>query len=95
MTHGLSLASRARISAHVLFRDLEGEAVLLEMKRGVYFGLDPIGTRIWHLLLEERSLGDVVAMLVAEYEVGETQGAEDILALVGQLQEQGLVDVHE
>jgi hypothetical protein len=95
MTHGLSLASRARISAHVLFRDLEGEAVLLEMKRGVYFGLDPIGTRIWHLLLEERSLGDVVAMLVAEYEVGETQGAEDVLALVGQLQEQGLVDVHE
>jgi hypothetical protein len=95
MTHGLSLASRARMSAHVLFRDLEGEAVLLEMKRGVYFGLDPIGTRIWHLLLQGRSVRDVVATLVAEYEVGETQGAEDVLALVRQLQEQGLVDVHE
>jgi hypothetical protein len=95
MTHGLSLASRASMSAHVLFRDLEGEAVLLEMKRGVYFGLDPIGTRIWHLLLQGRSVRDVVATLVAEYEVGETQGAEDVLALVRQLQEQGLVDVHE
>ena len=95
MAQGLSLSSRARIPAHVLFRDLQGELVVLELERGVYFGLDPVGTRIWHLLRDERTLQDVVAALVVEYEVDEAQGAADVLALVRQLQEQGLVDVRD
>jgi hypothetical protein len=93
MTRLVSLSSRATIHAHVLFRDLQGELVVLEPRRGVYFGLDAIGTRIWHLLQEPRPLTDVVVALVTEYEVDEAQAAADVLDLVRQLQEQGLVDV--
>jgi hypothetical protein len=93
MTRVVSLSSRATIPAHVLFRDLQGELVVLEPRRGVYFGLDAIGTRIWHLLQEPRALTDVVATLVTEYEVDEAEAAADVLDLVRQLQEQGLVDV--
>lgn len=93
MTRTVSLSSRATIRAHVLFRDLHGELVVLEPRRGVYFGLDAIGTRIWHLLQEPRPLTDVVVALVTEYEVDEAEAAADVLDLVRQLQEQGLVDV--
>src|SRR4051795_6102844 len=93
MADVLSLSSHARIAADVLFRDLQGELVLLELKRGVYFGLDPVGTRIWQLLGEARSLRDVVMAMVTEYDVDEAQGTEDVLALVRQLQQQGLVEV--
>ena len=89
----LSLSSRIRISEHTLFHELSGETVLLELSRGVYFGLDEIGTRIWQLLGESRSLQETVAVLVDEYEVTEQQGAEDLLALVRELEERRLVEV--
>jgi hypothetical protein len=89
----LSLSSRIRISEHTLFHELTGETVLLELSRGVYFGLDEIGTRIWQLLGEGRSLQETVAVLVDEYEVTEQQGAEDLLALVRELEERRLVEV--
>ena len=90
-----SLSSRAQIPAHVLFRELQGELVLLQLERGVYFGLDPIGTRIWHLLHDQRSLGDVVQALVAEYEVSEARAVEDVITLVRRLQEHGLVELRD
>lgn len=95
MTPVLSLASRVTIPVHVLFRHLQDELVVLELKRGVYFGLDPIGTRIWQLLREERSLQDVLTAVVEEYEVETAQGAEDLLDLVQRLGEQGLVEIRD
>lgn len=89
----LSLSSRVRVSEHTLFQELNGEAVLLELSRGVYFGLDEIGTRIWQLLGEGRSLEDTVAVLVDEYDVTAQQGAEDLLALVRELEERRLVEI--
>ena len=88
-----SLSSRVRISEHTLFQELSGETVLLELSHGVYFGLDEIGTRIWQLLGEGRSLQETVAALVAEYDVSEAQGAEDLLALVRELQERRLIEI--
>ena len=46
-----TLASRIRPSDEVLFQELQDESVLLDLKSGVYFGLDIVGTRIWQLLL--------------------------------------------
>lgn len=89
----LSLSSRVRISEHTLFHELSGETVLLELSRGVYFGLDEVGTRIWQLLGEGRSLQDTVAALVDEYDVTEHQSAEDVLALVRELEERRLIEL--
>jgi len=38
----------------VLFRELDGEAVLLNLKTGIYFGLNPVATRMWQLIVEQR-----------------------------------------
>jgi hypothetical protein len=89
----LSLSSRVKISEHTLFQELGGEAVLLELSRGVYFGLDEVGTRIWGLLGGGRSLQETVAALVDEYDVTEQQGAEDLLALVRELEERRLIEI--
>jgi hypothetical protein len=89
----LSLSSRIRISEHTLFHELSGETVLLELSRGIYYGLDEVGTRIWRCLGEGRSLQDAVAALVDEYDVTEQQGAEDVLALVQELEERRLIEI--
>ena len=58
-----------RIRKDVVFRDLEGELVLLNLHTGVYFGLDPIGTAVWRLIDGARSPSEIVTTMTAEYDV--------------------------
>lgn len=93
MTQQLTLASSVRIRDDVLSRDLQGEQVILDLSSGVYFGLDPVGTRIWHLVQEYQPLQKVLDSLLEEYEVTEVQCTQDLLHLVTQMVEKGLVEV--
>jgi hypothetical protein len=76
---------RLRIPDDVIHRDLDGEAVILNLKTGTYFGLDPIGTRMWTLIGELGDTDKVLEALLAEYEVEEGQLRGDLDELIGQL----------
>lgn len=89
----VSLTQSASIAPDVIFRLLDGEAVLLNLKTGNYFGLDPIGTRAWELILEHRSLDRVHSLLLDEYDVDADRLAQDLLALVGEFSAKGLVQI--
>jgi Coenzyme PQQ synthesis protein D (PqqD) len=82
---------RMTIPEDVMVRDLGGEAVLLHLGTGTYFGLDSVGTRIWHLLAEHQSTKAVVPLLLQEYNVDEQQLRQDLEALVTQLLAQRLL----
>ena len=47
-----SLKSKIGVPEDVLFNDVGGEAVLLNLETGQYYGLDEVGTRMWSLLAE-------------------------------------------
>jgi len=87
----LSLAPRVKPSEDVVWRNLQGESVLLDLKSGVYFGLDSVGTRIWTLLQDHEDLRSVLQELLEEYDVGEERCARDLMDLVSALAEKGLV----
>jgi predicted mannosyl-3-phosphoglycerate phosphatase (HAD superfamily) len=80
-----------KISDDVVFRDLAGEAVILNLATGTYFGLDEVGTRIWHVLAEHGSKDKVIEVLLGEYEVEEEQLRHDVDHLIQQLSDKGLV----
>ena len=86
-----TLTSRVRVNDDVLFQELQGEAVLLNLKSGVYFGLDPVGTRIWQLFADHELLAEIAQTIVTEYDVAEGRCSADLLKLVGDLEQQGLV----
>jgi hypothetical protein len=86
-----SLDRRLRVSDDVVFRELEGEAVLLNLASGLYFGLDAIGTRIWQLLGEHQTLQAVFDQMLQEFEVDDQTLRSDLLALVDRLMAHGLV----
>ena len=75
----------------VVFRNLEGEAVLVHLKAGIYFGLDEVGTRIWEWIGEHGQLGAVLDAIVANFEVSKEQAREDLVRLIEQLLENDLV----
>lgn len=91
----IDLTSRLTVPARVLFRELDGEAVLLQTESGLYFGLDEIGTRIWSLLQQHGELGQAYQQMLEEYDVGPDQLREDLLQLVTTLVARGLLEVQE
>jgi hypothetical protein len=93
MTPTPSLDSRIRINDDVLWQELQGEAVLLNLKTGVYFGLNPIGSRIWALLADHGVIRDVIDAIVGEYDVEAPVCADDVIALVADMQKHALVTV--
>lgn len=89
----ITLATRLRRSDEVLFQNLDGQAVLLDLSGEAYFGLNEVGTRVWELLESTPLLSDVCARIQLEYEVDHEQAAEDLLGLASRLIESGLASV--
>lgn len=79
----------------VLFRDLDGEAVLLELGSGRYYGLNGMGTRMWNLLLEHGQLEPAFRDLRDEFEVAETELEEELLGFVDSLAAHRLLSLHD
>lgn len=81
----LALDDVLTIAPNVMFRDLNGEAVLLNLKSGTYFGLNDVGARTWQLILEHGQLSRVLEALLREY-AGERETVErDLIELATQL----------
>ena len=91
----ITLAQQAQPNDDVLFQEVAGEAVLLNLASERYFGLDPVGTHIWGLLNRKMNLQQVHENLCETYEASPEQLQQDLLALITQLAEAGLVTVGE
>jgi hypothetical protein len=87
----MNLTDRISIPPEVMARAVGDERVILDLASGTYFGLDPVGARIWELLGEGRTLGEVCDQILEEYEVTREELERDTLRLAQELAEQGLV----
>jgi hypothetical protein len=86
-----SAPGRLTVPETVVYRDLDGEAVLLETGSGTYYGLDEVGTRVWHTLVDRGSIEGAVADLLREYEVTEDRLRADVAELTQNLVDRGLL----
>lgn len=89
----VTLAHKVMRSDEVLMQEVGGEAVLLDLASEQYFGLEPVGTRIWALLGETPALGEVHNRLCEEFDADPARIEADLLVLVEQLSVAGLVKV--
>jgi hypothetical protein len=90
----VTLAHHVQHSQEVLVQEVGGEAVLLDLASERYFGLDPVGARIWALLDQDQPLQEVLETLCGEYDAPRERLQEDLLELVATLADAGLVTVH-
>jgi coenzyme PQQ synthesis protein D (PqqD) len=89
----ISLQNTFVLSKDAVFRDLDGEAVILDLDAGTYFGLNAVGTRIWQLIERHGRLQTVFDDLCQEYDAAPDMLERDLLALVGRLAEARLGEV--
>ena len=89
----MKLSDKVTIPAPVMARQVGDETVILDLAGGTYFGLDPVGARIWQLITEGRTLVQVCDAMIAEYEVSREVIERDVLALVQTLLDKSLVNI--
>lgn len=80
-----------RLAEGVVFNRVGEELVLLDLNRGVYYGLDPIGARIWQLMAEGNDEAEIVNILTNEYDAPPKTLRADFDSLIAELRERGLV----
>lgn len=81
------------ISKHVLFQELAGETVLLDLQSESYFGLDAVGTRVWQLLNDGHNELEIVEILLTEYDVKRGELTRDVRELLNRLSAAKLIEV--
>lgn len=72
--------------------DLGGEAVILSLKTGKYYGLNTLGARIWELLQTPRSTAVIEATILSEFDVGADECSTEVRSFIDLLKSEGLVE---
>jgi hypothetical protein len=90
--HGLTVRSIVTASKEQISCDLVGEAVILDLKSGVYYGLDSVGAKIWTLIQQPIRVADIVAIIIGEYEVDTERCEKELLDLLAELRSRNLID---
>ncbi len=86
--HSVVIATPQQVSCA-----LGDESAILNMKNSVYYGMDSVGTRVWNMLGEPRSIVQLRDALLEEYEVQPARCEQDLLQLLEKMRAEGLIEV--
>lgn len=89
----VSLDSSIVAARDTVYRQLEGEAIVLDLNSGIYFGLNPAGSRIWELLQNATTVRGVCDQMEQEFAVDRADLERDVVGLVGRLLDKKLVEL--
>jgi hypothetical protein len=87
----IPFSSRVVVPDTVLFREFDGEAVILNLGTESYLGLDAVGARMWTVLTAQPSIQAAHEILLSEYDVSPETLRADMERLIGQMLEHGLI----
>jgi len=82
--------SSTRGNPNLIWRVVDGEAILLDTVTGYHFSLDPIGTDVWQSLQAGQSLDEIVSRIAKSYGTDEVTVRADVAELMSELQSANL-----
>ena len=77
----------------IVSSDLDGETVMMSIKNGKYYGMDPIGSRIWALIKKPSTVSELCDILLTEFNVDRERCERDVLGFLNELAKDNLVKV--
>jgi hypothetical protein len=89
----ITMDTNMQRNREMIYADMAGDTVMFSIEQGEYYGLDAIGTRIWHLLEKEMSVQEICTILRSEYDVSGTQCGDDVRRFLQELLDQHIIEV--
>ncbi len=87
--------SKIIISKHQVFGEIgEGEIAILNLKDSVYYGMNDVAGRIWSLIQEPKTMGEIRDILLEEYEIDLETCTRELVALLQDLASRGMIEVN-
>jgi hypothetical protein len=71
--------------------EIDEETVLMSVANGKYYGMDPIGSRIWALIAEPIKVSELCRVLLEEFEVEPAECEQDVLSFLNKLYGDSLI----
>jgi hypothetical protein len=90
---GLAPTDRLSCPPEVLSRVLDGEAVLLQLDTGMYFGMNEVASKVWERIVKGATVREIVEGITAEFEVDEATIEKDLGEFVRALVEKRLCSI--
>jgi len=87
----MNLTDKITISPQAMARQVDDETVILHLGSGTYFGLDPVGARIWKLMGEGKTPAEICEVMLEEYDVSREDVERDTMKLVQDLLARDLI----
>jgi hypothetical protein len=87
----ISFSDRVTVPDDVLISNLQDESVLLNLDSERYYGLDDVGTRFVSVLTTSDTIETAYERLRGEYDVDPQVLRNDLLALIENLIDRGLL----
>lgn len=87
----MSHDGRFLISEDVVHRELDGETIVLSLESGMYYGLNATGSRVWRLIEDGATAAQMIDRISREFGHPADEVRADVEALLGVLQQKGLV----
>ncbi len=91
----IKMSSIVHCSPDQVSCDLAGEAVILNVKAGVYYGLNSLGNRVWELMEEPVSVREIRDAILNQYDVDQALCEKDLLDLLQDLAGEGLIEIKD
>lgn len=92
---GISAESTVTLTQAQISCEINDETVILQFDSGDYFGLNDVGTLVWKMIKQPRSVRELREAILREYAVDPEQCERDLLSLLRELREHGLIEVRD
>lgn len=89
----LVLQSIVVVSDERLACSLGDELAIFSMKNDACYHLDTVGSRVWNLLQQPRSVAEICDAIVNEFEVDRIRCENDLLDLLMKMRAEGLIEL--
>ena len=79
-------------SEGVLYSEIDGDVTMMSVETGKYYSLKEVGARIWALLEQPTSPGQICEQLMAEYSVDRERCETEVMRVLSQMASEGIVE---
>lgn len=73
--------------------DIDGDKVMMDLDKGMYFSLNSVGSRIWDIIENPITIDQVVEILLSEYDIDKNECKETVVSFIKGLEENELIKV--
>jgi hypothetical protein len=75
----------------LMWRDVDGEAVILDMENDTYYSLNETGSLVWKMIDDKKSVEEIASMLSVKYGISAKKAEKDINEIISKFRKDKLI----